>query len=58
MKEALSDSLSGIVGKSNVLTSPEDTRPYFTDWRRLYTGSAECVVRPGATADDISLMRG
>ena len=43
--------LSSIVGKSNVLTAPEDTKPYFTDWRRQYTGSAECVVRPGSTAE-------
>ena len=51
MKEALADALGRIVGKSNVLTSPEDTKPYFTDWRRQYTASAECVVRPGSTAE-------
>src|SRR6185295_13965547 len=45
------DKLSEIVGTSNVLTAPEDTKPYFTDWRRQYTGSAECVVRPGSTAE-------
>ncbi|HXU41432.1 MAG TPA: FAD-binding oxidoreductase [Burkholderiales bacterium] len=42
-----------IVGKSNVLTAPEDTKPYFTDWRRQYSAAAECVVRPGAT-DEVS----
>ena len=47
MKEALSE----IVGKSNVLTSPEDTKPYFTDWRRQYSAAAECVVRPASTAE-------
>jgi FAD/FMN-containing dehydrogenase len=45
------DALSEIVGKSNVLTSPEDTKPYFTDWRRQYSAPAECVVRPGDTAE-------
>jgi FAD/FMN-containing dehydrogenase len=45
------DALSEIVGKSNVLTSPEDTKAYFTDWRRQYSASAECVVRPGTTAE-------
>jgi FAD/FMN-containing dehydrogenase len=40
-----------IVGAANVLTAPQDTRPYFTDWRRQYTGSAECVVRPASTAE-------
>ena len=45
------DELRGIVGKSNVLTAPEDTKPYFTDWRRQYSAAAECVVRPGVTAE-------
>lgn len=47
MKEVLSE----IVGKSNVLTSPEDTAPYLTDWRRQYSAGAECVVRPGSTEE-------
>ena len=47
------DALRQIVGKSNVLTAPEDTRPYLTDWRRQYSAPAECVVRPGST-DEVS----
>jgi len=43
--------LRDIVGAANVLTAPQDTQPYFTDWRRQYTGSAECVVRPASTAE-------
>jgi FAD/FMN-containing dehydrogenase len=43
--------LAEIVGKSNVLTSPEDTAPYLTDWRRQYAAPAECVVRPGTTGE-------
>jgi FAD/FMN-containing dehydrogenase len=49
----MKDALGAIVGKSNVLTAPEDTKPYFTDWRRQYSGEAECVVRPGST-DEVS----
>jgi len=45
------DALRQIVGKSNVLTAPEDTKPYFTDWRRQYSAAAECVVRPGTTSE-------
>jgi FAD/FMN-containing dehydrogenase len=45
------DALRQIVGKSNVLTAPEDTKPYFTDWRRQYSAAAECVVRPGTTGE-------
>ena len=45
----MKDALREIVGRSNVLTSPEDTAPYLTDWRRQYRAGAECVVRPGST---------
>jgi FAD/FMN-containing dehydrogenase len=43
--------LADIVGAANVLTAPEDTKPYFTDWRRQYSAAAECVVRPATTAE-------
>jgi FAD/FMN-containing dehydrogenase len=34
-----------------VLTAPEDTKPYFTDWRKQYSAAAECVVRPATTQE-------
>jgi FAD/FMN-containing dehydrogenase len=40
-----------IVGAANVLTDPKDTQPYLTDWRRQYTGAAQCVVRPANTTE-------
>jgi FAD/FMN-containing dehydrogenase len=43
--------LGEIVGARNVLTEPAETKPYFTDWRRQYTGVGECVVRPGDTSE-------
>ena len=43
--------LADIVGAGHVLTAPEDTKPYFTDWRRQYSAGAECVVRPANTAE-------
>ena len=49
----ISKRLGDIVGAAHVLTDPNDTRAYFTDWRRQYSGSAECVVRPGNT-DEVS----
>ena len=45
--------LRDIVGAANVLTAPEDTKPYFTDWRRQYSAPAECVVRP-ASAQEVA----
>jgi FAD/FMN-containing dehydrogenase len=47
----LQERLADIVGAAHVLTAPEDTKPYFTDWRRQYSAAAECVVRPAATAE-------
>jgi FAD/FMN-containing dehydrogenase len=41
--------LGDIVGAAHVLAAPADTKPYFTDWRKQYTGTAECVVRPAST---------
>jgi FAD/FMN-containing dehydrogenase len=40
-----------IVGAAHVLTAPEDTKPYFTDWRRQYSAAADCVVRPATTQE-------
>ena len=47
----LQQKLAAIVGAGHVLTSAEDTKPYFTDWRRQYSAQAACVVRPGSTAE-------
>jgi FAD/FMN-containing dehydrogenase len=48
---ALQERLADIVGAANVLTAPQDTKPYFTDWRRQYSAAAECVVRPASTQE-------
>src|SRR5512145_1525586 len=47
----LQERLADIVGAANVLTAPQDTKPYFTDWRRQYSAPAECVVRPASTQE-------
>ena len=43
--------LAAIVGEAHVLTGAGDMKPYVTDWRRQYSGAAECVVRPGSTRE-------
>jgi FAD/FMN-containing dehydrogenase len=48
---SLHRALAEIVGAANVLTRPEDTAAYFTDWRKQYSASAQCVVRPASTAE-------
>ena len=43
--------LADIVGAAHVLTAATQTQPYLTDWRKQYSGPAECVVRPGSTEE-------
>jgi FAD/FMN-containing dehydrogenase len=43
--------LAGIVGAEHVLTSPDLTASYTTDWTRRYGGPALCVVRPADTGE-------
>src|SRR5688500_6388157 len=43
--------LADIVGAAHVLTSAAETQPYLTDWRKQYSGAAECVIRPGSTEE-------
>ena len=51
------EKLRDIVGAANVLTAAHDTRPYFTDWRRQYSASAEAVVRPASTAEVAAVVK-
>jgi FAD/FMN-containing dehydrogenase len=45
------------VGAQYVLTEPEDTAAFLTDWRRRFTGRALAVVRPGSTEDVAAIVR-
>ncbi len=57
MRNALIERLAAIVGEANVLTDAADTAPYFTDWRKRFSGSAECVVRPASVAEVSAAVR-
>ena len=39
--------LAAAIGAEHVLTDPELTAGYTTDWSRRYQGTAHCVARPG-----------
>jgi FAD/FMN-containing dehydrogenase len=39
------------LGDAAVVTDPDVTAGYVTDWTRRFTGSTPAVVRPGSTAD-------
>ncbi|AXS81449.1 FAD-binding oxidoreductase [Dechloromonas sp. HYN0024] len=49
--------LAGIVGAQQVLTEPADIAPFVTDWRGRYRGAAQCVVRPGSTAEVAAVIK-
>ena len=48
--------LAGIVGERGLLLG-RDTDAYTQDWRRLYQGRTQAVVRPGNTAEVAAVVR-
>lgn len=54
---SLSDRLAKAVGAAQVLTDPADIAPFVTDWRGRYRGAAQCVVRPGNTAEVAAVVK-
>jgi FAD/FMN-containing dehydrogenase len=49
VNRTLIESIRSVVGDSGLLTDPADTSPYLEDWRHLYRGRAQAVVRPANT---------
>ena len=49
--------LARVVGTAQVLTDPADIAPFVTDWRGRYRGAAQCVVRPGNTAEVAAVVK-
>jgi len=48
---------TAIVGPDHVLTDPDVTDGYTTDWTRRFRGQARCVVRPASTEEVAGVMR-
>ncbi|MDL9936761.1 FAD-binding oxidoreductase [Gordonia sp. ABSL1-1] len=48
--------LRDIVGDQHVLTDPDQTAGYLTDWTGRFTGVASAVVRPRTTAEVAAVM--
>ena len=57
MNDSLIDQLAALVGPAQVLTEPADIAPFVTDWRGRYRGAAQCVVRPGNTAEVAAVVK-
>jgi len=51
------ESIRSIVGAAGLISSPEETAQYATDWRKRYRGSAMAVVKPASTAEVAAVVR-
>ncbi len=51
------DKFAEIIGSKHVLTDPSEMRPFLTDWRGLYQGSAFAIVKPGNTQEVSEIVR-
>jgi FAD/FMN-containing dehydrogenase len=49
--------LAGIVGAKHVITDPDVMAPHLSEWRKLYTGKAQALVRPASTAEVSAILR-
>lgn len=55
--DELIEQLKAIVGHEHVLTQPQDTAAYLTDWTQRFTGKVVAVVRPSSTEEVSAVMR-
>jgi FAD/FMN-containing dehydrogenase len=51
------EQLAALVGTEHVLTDPDLTRTYETDWTGRFSGRASCVVRPGTAEEVAQVLR-
>ncbi len=51
------DRFAAVVGAENVLSDPQEMRPYLHEWRDRYVGRAACVLRPGSEEEVAGLLR-
>ncbi len=54
---ALLAAIREVVGDRGMLTDPADTAPYAEDWRRLYQGRTQAVIRPANAGEVASVVR-
>ncbi|MHB8147637.1 MAG: FAD-binding oxidoreductase, partial [Vulcanimicrobiaceae bacterium] len=51
MTDTLLADLASIVGPAALLSQPDQTRAFYTDWRGVFHGTARAVVRPKSTQE-------
>jgi FAD/FMN-containing dehydrogenase len=51
------DRMAAIVGDKNVVIDADAMVPYLKEWRDLFRGKAQAIVRPGSTAEVAELVK-
>lgn len=54
---AILDRMAGVVGSKNIVTDADAMVPYLKEWRDLFRGKAQGIVRPGSTAEVAELVK-
>ena len=54
---AILDRMASIVGSKNVIIDADAMVPYLKEWRDLFRGKAQGIVRPGSTAEVAELVK-
>ncbi|MBN9450736.1 MAG: FAD-binding oxidoreductase [Bosea sp.] len=54
---AILDRMAAIVGAKNVITDADAMVPYLKEWRDLFRGKAQGIVRPSSTAEVAELVK-
>lgn len=54
---SLIDSFSAIVGPSHALTDPADIAPHLVEWRGLWHGTSQLVLKPKTTAEVAAILK-
>ena len=49
--------MAAIIGAKNIVTDADAMVPYLKEWRDLFRGKAQAVVRPGSTAEVSELVK-
>ncbi len=57
MNQEFLDKLVGLLGEENVIVDPAELQPWLSDWRGVYKGGAQAVVRPASTQQVSDCLR-
>lgn len=57
MSTAILEQMAAVTGARNIITDANAMVPYLKEWRDLFRGKAQAVVRPGSTAEVAALVK-